>query len=113
MGWSDVGSWAALWAVSGKDAAGNATHGDVIAVDVADSFLRSDGPAIAAVGLRDVVLVATKDAVLAVHRDRDRGGARHRGAPAERSGASSTSRTVSSTVPGARTRRPTRVRASG
>jgi mannose-1-phosphate guanylyltransferase / mannose-6-phosphate isomerase len=70
MGWSDVGSWAALWAVSGKDAAGNATHGDVIAVDVADSFLRSDGPAIAAVGLRDVVLVATKDAVLAVHRDR-------------------------------------------
>ena len=70
MGWSDVGSWAALWAVSGKDAAGNATHGDVIAVDVADSFLRSDGPAVAAVGLRDVVLVATKDAVLAVHRDR-------------------------------------------
>jgi len=70
MGWSDVGSWAALWAVSGKDPAGNATHGDVIAVDVADSFLRSDGPAVAAVGLRDVVLVATKDAVLAVHRDR-------------------------------------------
>jgi mannose-1-phosphate guanylyltransferase/mannose-6-phosphate isomerase len=70
MGWSDVGSWAALWAVSGKDATGNATHGDVIAVDVADSFLRSDGPAIAAVGLRDVVLVATKDAVLAVHRER-------------------------------------------
>jgi mannose-1-phosphate guanylyltransferase/mannose-6-phosphate isomerase len=70
MGWSDVGSWAALWAISGKDPMGNATHGDVIAVDVADSFLRSDGPAIAAVGLRDVVLVATKDAVLAVHRDR-------------------------------------------
>jgi len=70
MGWSDVGSWAALWAVSGKDEAGTSTHGDVIAVDVADSFLRSDGPAVAAVGLRDVVLVATKDAVLAVHRDR-------------------------------------------
>jgi mannose-1-phosphate guanylyltransferase/mannose-1-phosphate guanylyltransferase/mannose-6-phosphate isomerase len=70
MGWSDVGSWAALWAVSGKDAAGNALQGDVIAVDVADSLLRSDGPAVAAVGLRDVVVVATKDAVLAVHRDR-------------------------------------------
>jgi len=70
MGWSDVGSWAALWAVSGKDAAGNALKGDVIAVDVADSLLRSDGPAVAAVGLRDVVVVATKDAVLVVHRDR-------------------------------------------
>jgi mannose-1-phosphate guanylyltransferase/mannose-6-phosphate isomerase len=70
MGWSDVGSWAALWQISDKDDAGNATQGLVIAVDVADSLLRSDGPAIAAVGLRDVVLVATKDAVLAVSRDR-------------------------------------------
>jgi mannose-1-phosphate guanylyltransferase/mannose-6-phosphate isomerase len=70
MGWSDVGSWAALWQISDKDDAGNATQGTVIAVDVADSFLRSDGPAIAAIGLRDVVLVATKDAVLAVSRER-------------------------------------------
>jgi mannose-1-phosphate guanylyltransferase/mannose-6-phosphate isomerase len=70
MGWNDVGSWAALWQISDKDGAGNATQGTVIAVDVADSLLRSDGPAIAAVGLRDVVLVATKDAVLAVSRDR-------------------------------------------
>jgi mannose-1-phosphate guanylyltransferase/mannose-6-phosphate isomerase len=70
MGWSDVGSWAALWQISDKDEAGNAMQGPVIAVDVADSLLRSDGPAIAAVGLRDIVLVATKDAVLAVARDR-------------------------------------------
>jgi mannose-1-phosphate guanylyltransferase/mannose-6-phosphate isomerase len=70
MGWSDVGSWAALWRISDKDAAGNVSRGPVIALDVADSLLRSDGPAIAAVGLRDVVLVATKDAVLAVSRDR-------------------------------------------
>ena len=70
MGWSDVGSWAALWQISDKDDAGNATQGTVIAVDVADSLLRSEGPAIAAVGLRNVVLVATKDAVLAVSRDR-------------------------------------------
>jgi mannose-1-phosphate guanylyltransferase/mannose-6-phosphate isomerase len=70
MGWSDVGSWAALWQISNKDDAGNATQGTVIAVDVVDSLLRSDGPAIAAVGLRDVVLVATKDAVLAVSRER-------------------------------------------
>jgi mannose-1-phosphate guanylyltransferase/mannose-6-phosphate isomerase len=70
MGWKDVGSWAALWEISGKDAAGNATHGSVIAVDTADSLLRTDGPAIAALGLRDVVLVATKDAVLAATRER-------------------------------------------
>src|SRR5262249_1195798 len=70
MSWSDVGSWSALWEISGKDSAGNATRGTVIAVDVADSLLRSEGPAIAAVGLRDVGLVATKDAVLAVSRER-------------------------------------------
>ena len=70
MGWSDVGSWAALWRISDKDQAGNVRQGPVIALDVADSLLRSDGPAIAAVGLRDIVLVATKDAVLAVSRDR-------------------------------------------
>src|SRR5262249_28597957 len=70
MEWSDVGSWSALWEISGKDVAGNATRGTVIALDVADSLLRSDGPAIAAVGLRDLVLVATKDAVLAVSRER-------------------------------------------
>jgi mannose-1-phosphate guanylyltransferase/mannose-6-phosphate isomerase len=70
MGWSDVGSWAALWSISDKDPAGNVSQGPVIALDVADSLLRSEGPAIAAVGLRDVVLVATKDAVLAVPRDR-------------------------------------------
>jgi mannose-1-phosphate guanylyltransferase/mannose-6-phosphate isomerase len=70
MGWNDVGSWAALWEISGKDAAGNAMHGSVIAVDTADSLLRTEGPAIAALGLKDVVLVATKDAVLAATRER-------------------------------------------
>ena len=70
MQWSDVGSWSSLWEISGKDDAGNATRGTVIALDVADSLLRSDGPTIAAVGLRDLVLVATKDAVLAVSRER-------------------------------------------
>jgi len=70
MGWSDVGSWSALWEISTKDGTGNATQGAVVAVDVANSLLRSEGPAIAAVGLHDVVLVATKDAVLAVSRSR-------------------------------------------
>src|SRR4030095_10629691 len=59
MGWSDVGSWAALWQISDKDEAGNATQGTVIAVDVSDSLLRSDGPTIAAGGPAGGVLGVT------------------------------------------------------
>jgi len=70
MGWSDVGSWSALWDISEKDGDGNALRGDVMALDVHDSLLRSEGPALAAVGLEGVIIVATKDAVLAVARER-------------------------------------------
>lgn len=64
MGWSDVGSWAALWDVGQKDDQGNVSSGDVINVNTKNSLLRSEGPAIAAVGLEDLIVVATKDAVL-------------------------------------------------
>jgi len=64
MGWSDVGSWSALRDVADKDAAGNAIWGDVIAVDTRDSLVRSDGPLVVTYGLDNVVIVATKDAVL-------------------------------------------------
>lgn len=70
MGWSDVGSWSALWDISAKDAAGNATTGEVLTIDVKNSLLHSDGPMISAVGLRGVVIVATKDAVMVASRDR-------------------------------------------
>lgn len=69
MGWSDVGSWSALWEIAAKDGDGNALRGDVVAHDVANSFLMSDGPLVAAAGIRDVVVVATPDAVLVVGRD--------------------------------------------
>src|SRR5262249_62409749 len=69
IGWNDVGSWSALWKISDKDETGNAMHGNVLAVDVADSLLRTEGPVVAALGLRDIVLVATKDAVLAASRE--------------------------------------------
>ena len=69
MGWSDVGSWSSLWDLSEKTDSGNVTLGDVISIDTEDCYLRSDGPAIAAVGLKDVVLVATRDAVLAVSKE--------------------------------------------
>ncbi|WP_043829156.1 mannose-1-phosphate guanylyltransferase/mannose-6-phosphate isomerase [Muricoccus aerilatus] len=70
MGWSDVGSWDALWQVSPKDAAGNATHGPVSLVDATNCYVRSEGILTTVVGLEDVIVVATEDAVLALHRDR-------------------------------------------
>ena len=68
-GWNDVGSWSALWEVSDKDASGNACHGDVIAVDCRNSYAYGSR-LIAMVGLDDVVVVETDDAVFVGHKDR-------------------------------------------
>lgn len=69
MGWSDVGSWASLSDILDRDENGNVFSGDVITRKLSNTMIRSDGPLVAAIGLQDVVLVATKDAVLAVHKD--------------------------------------------
>jgi len=68
MGWRDIGSWAALWDLGDKDDDGNVRIGDVVAKNVRDSYLRSDGPMIVAIGLKDVAIVATGDVVLAVSK---------------------------------------------
>ncbi|MDP7668530.1 MAG: mannose-1-phosphate guanylyltransferase/mannose-6-phosphate isomerase, partial [Rhodospirillales bacterium] len=65
MGWSDVGSFAALWRLGKKDRDGNVIAGDVVTTNVRNSYIRSDGPLVAAVGIEDAVVVATADAVLA------------------------------------------------
>jgi len=70
IGWSDVGSWNALWELAAKDDAGNAAIGDVVLEGARNSYVRSDGILTAVVGLEDAVVVVTKDAVLAMHRDR-------------------------------------------
>ncbi|MBY0431037.1 MAG: mannose-1-phosphate guanylyltransferase/mannose-6-phosphate isomerase [Rhodospirillales bacterium] len=70
MGWNDVGSWSALWGIGSKDTAGNVSHGDVLTEDSSDSYFYSNGHLVAAVGVKDIILVATPDAVLAVHKDR-------------------------------------------
>jgi mannose-1-phosphate guanylyltransferase / mannose-6-phosphate isomerase len=70
IGWSDVGSWAALWEVGERDPRGNVTLGDVVLHDVDDSYLRSDGRLIAAVGVRDLVVIETPDAILVAPRER-------------------------------------------
>ncbi|MBO6518932.1 MAG: mannose-1-phosphate guanylyltransferase/mannose-6-phosphate isomerase [Rhodospirillales bacterium] len=69
MGWNDLGSWDALWHIGERDADGNVTSGDVITQGASNSYLHSSGPLLAAVGIEDVLLIATPDAVLAVARD--------------------------------------------
>jgi mannose-1-phosphate guanylyltransferase / mannose-6-phosphate isomerase len=70
IGWSDVGSWDALWAMSGKDADGNALTGNVVAEAARNCYLRSEAGLVAAVGVADLVVVATADAVMVAPRDR-------------------------------------------
>lgn len=71
MGWSDIGSWAALWEATEQDAHGNVLIGDVLALETTGSYLRADSGQILAVdGLRDAVVVVTDDAVLVTTRDR-------------------------------------------
>jgi mannose-1-phosphate guanylyltransferase/mannose-6-phosphate isomerase len=67
-GWSDVGDWAALWDLAPHDAAGNAVAGDVVAMGVRDSLLRSTGRLLGVVGVSDLVVVESPDAVLVAGR---------------------------------------------
>jgi mannose-1-phosphate guanylyltransferase/mannose-1-phosphate guanylyltransferase/mannose-6-phosphate isomerase len=71
FGWTDVGSWAALWEIGRKDAAGNVCLGDVLTEATRNAYIRTDGPLVATVGLDDVVVIATVDAVLVAARSRD------------------------------------------
>jgi mannose-1-phosphate guanylyltransferase/mannose-6-phosphate isomerase len=70
MGWSDVGTWDALWLIGAKDAAGNVTAGDVVADETRNSYLRTESGLLAVLGVEDLVVVATADAVLVTRRDR-------------------------------------------
>jgi mannose-1-phosphate guanylyltransferase len=64
MGWSDVGSWEAVfdWAEKGEN--GNVVVGDALVIDSHANLIRSDGPKVAAIGVDDLVIIATADAVL-------------------------------------------------
>ena len=73
MGWSDVGSWDALHALAEQDAAGNAHHGEVVAIDTSGCLIRTDGPVVAAVGVSDLIVIATGDAVLILPRGQSQG----------------------------------------
>ena len=69
-GWTDVGSWAALWQVSEQDNAGNVSQGDVLTVDAQNCYGHSEGRLLALVGVDNIVAVETADAVLVTHKDK-------------------------------------------
>jgi len=70
FGWSDVGDWNAVWLKHAKDGKRIAVSGDAVAIDCEGSLMRSEGPLILGVGLEDMIVVATKDAVLVAPRSR-------------------------------------------
>ncbi len=69
-GWSDVGAWEALWQVLPKDAQGNVAEGDVLLHDTRNTLAMAESRLVACVGVSDLVVVETADAVLVVHKDR-------------------------------------------
>jgi mannose-1-phosphate guanylyltransferase len=70
FGWSDVGSWDSLWEVAGKDRDGNAVRGPFIGIDAGDSLIHSPGKLVVLVGVRDLLVVETDDALLICRRGR-------------------------------------------
>ena len=69
-GWSDVGAWEALWKALPKDAHGNVAQGDVLMHDSSNTLALSEGRLIACVGVNDLVIVETADAILVAHKDK-------------------------------------------
>lgn len=68
-GWSDIGSWKALWEIHDKDKNGNVFKGDVIGENINNCYIRSDNRLIAAIGVKDLIIVETKDAILVANID--------------------------------------------
>jgi len=70
IGWSDVGSWTALWDVAEKDANENVAHGDVDLRDTSRCYVRAEHRLVAALGVSDLVIVETDDAILVAEKSR-------------------------------------------
>lgn len=68
-GWSDVGSWSSLWEISAHTAEGNVCHGDVINHKTENSYVYAESGLVTTVGVKDLVVVQTKDAVLIADRN--------------------------------------------
>lgn len=69
-GWSDVGSWSSLWDVSEKDHLGNVNVGEIISIDSTDNYISSESALVATIGLDNLIVVNTNDALLIASKDR-------------------------------------------
>lgn len=69
-GWSDIGAWPAIWEISDRDEDGNVLRGDVLAQDTKDSYLLAQHRLLATVGIKDLIVAETADAVLVAHKDK-------------------------------------------
>ncbi|KAI2690716.1 MULTISPECIES: mannose-1-phosphate guanylyltransferase/mannose-6-phosphate isomerase [unclassified Pseudomonas] len=72
-GWSDVGCWSSLWEVNEKDANGNVTKGDVVIQDSKNCMIHGNGKLVSVIGLENIVVVETKDAMMIAHKDKVQG----------------------------------------
>ncbi len=70
MGWSDIGSWSALWEIGEKDESGNVISGDVLTADTKNSYIRAENGLVATVGVENLIIVETGDVMLVASRDR-------------------------------------------
>jgi mannose-1-phosphate guanylyltransferase len=68
-GWSDIGSWSSLWDICKKDDNGNVNQGDILLHNTHNSFIKTDTKLVAAVGVDNLIIVSTKDAVMVAHKD--------------------------------------------
>lgn len=68
-GWSDIGSWSSIWDISRKDKDGNASVGDVLLHNSKNCYVRTDNNLVTTVGVNDLVIVDTKDALMVAHKD--------------------------------------------
>lgn len=68
-GWSDVGSWTSLWETADKDESGNVSVGDTILENTTNSYINAEQRLVSVIGLENVIVVETKDAVMVAHKD--------------------------------------------
>jgi mannose-1-phosphate guanylyltransferase/mannose-6-phosphate isomerase len=69
FGWSDIGSWQAVWELTPRDSSGNAVKGEALFLETSNAYVASDKALVALLGVEDLVVIATEDAVLVARRD--------------------------------------------
>lgn len=73
VGWNDIGSWSAIWDVNDKDEYNNVIEGDVLTVDSQHNYIHAENKLVATVGVENLIIVETKDAILVANKDKVQG----------------------------------------